>query len=75
VSTLRSPKSGRIILCTVYDRRSTLGLVRYRAVRASRRLEPVFRDLFEKVGMGEPMSGAPGYADAAGREVDALFGE
>jgi hypothetical protein len=35
----------------------------------------VFRDLFEKVGMGEPVAGAPGYADAAGREVDALFGE
>ena len=67
--------AGRVIMATVYDRRSTLGLVRYRAVRASRRLEPVFRDLFEKVGMGEPVSGAPGYADAAGREVDALFGE
>ena len=67
--------AGRIILCTVYDRRSTLGLVRYRAVRASSRLEPVFRGLFEKVGIGEPLAGTPGYADAAGREVDALFGE
>jgi predicted regulator of Ras-like GTPase activity (Roadblock/LC7/MglB family) len=65
----------RIIMCTVYDRRSTLGLVRYRAHRAIRRLGPVFRELFEKVGIGEPAVGSPGYADAAGREVDALFGE
>ena len=28
--------AGRVILCTVFDRRSTLGLVRYRAQRASR---------------------------------------
>jgi hypothetical protein len=35
----------------------------------------VFRGLFEKVGMEEPAAGAPGFADAAGREVDALFGE
>ena len=65
----------RVILCTVFDRRSTLGLVRYRARRASRRLEPVFKGLFEKVGIGEQAVGAPGFADAAGREVDALFGE
>jgi predicted regulator of Ras-like GTPase activity (Roadblock/LC7/MglB family) len=65
----------RIILSTVYDRRSTLGLVRYRARRAIRRLGPVFRELFEKVGLGEPVAGSPGFADAAGREVDALFGE
>lgn len=67
--------AGRVILCTVFDRRSTLGLVRYRAQRASRRLEPVFRGLFDKVGIAEPAVGAPGFADAAGREVDALFGE
>jgi signal recognition particle receptor subunit beta/predicted regulator of Ras-like GTPase activity (Roadblock/LC7/MglB family) len=50
----------RIILCTVFDRRSTLGLVRYRAKRAIRRLGPVFRELFEKVGLGEPCAGSPG---------------
>ena len=65
----------RIILCTVFDRRSSLGIVRYRAQRAIRRLGPVFRELFEKVGLGEPVAGSPGFADAAGREVDALFGE
>ena len=65
----------RVIMCTVFDRRSTLGLVRFRAKRASRALDQVFRDLFEKVGIGEPAAGSPEFAAAAGREVDALFGE
>jgi predicted regulator of Ras-like GTPase activity (Roadblock/LC7/MglB family) len=65
----------RVIMCTVFDRRSTLGLVRFRAGRAARELSGVFRDLFEKVGMVEAGSGTSDYAAAAGREVDALFGE
>jgi predicted regulator of Ras-like GTPase activity (Roadblock/LC7/MglB family) len=65
----------RVIMCTVFDRRSTLGLVRFRAARAGRELDGVFRNLFEKVGMVEAGQGASEYAAAAGREVDALFGE
>jgi predicted regulator of Ras-like GTPase activity (Roadblock/LC7/MglB family) len=65
----------RVIMCTVFDRRSTLGLVRLRAGRAARLLDGVFRRLFEKVGMVEAGSGPSDYAAAAGREVDALFGE
>jgi predicted regulator of Ras-like GTPase activity (Roadblock/LC7/MglB family) len=65
----------RVILCTVYDRRSTLGLVRFRAHRAATDLDRVFRGLFEKVGLSEPLAGTPAFADAAGREVDALFGD
>ena len=65
----------RVILCTVYDRRSTLGLVRFRAQRAAEDLDRVFRGLFEKVGLSEPLAGSPAFADAAGREVDALFGD
>ena len=65
----------RVSLSVVFDRRSTLGLVRYRAQRATRRLDQVFRGLFEKAGIGAPADGAPEFADAAGREVDALFGE
>jgi hypothetical protein len=65
----------RVIMCTVYDKRSTLGLVRFRAQRASVDLDRVFRGLFEKVGLAEPMIGTPAFADAAGREVDALFGD
>ncbi len=65
----------RVILCTVFDRRSTLGLVRFRAQRAVSELDRVFRDLFEKVGLVEPETATPEFAAAASQELDALFGE
>ncbi len=69
----------RVIMCTVFDRRSTLGLVRFRAGRAVKELDPVFRGLFEKVGIAEPavLAGVPdeAFAAAAAQELDALFGE
>jgi len=65
----------RVIMATVFDRRSTLGLVRFRANRAVMDLDRVFRGLFEKVGLVEPEVESPGFAAAAGREVDALFGD
>jgi predicted regulator of Ras-like GTPase activity (Roadblock/LC7/MglB family) len=65
----------RVIMCTVFDRRSTLGLVRYRANRASQELDRVFRALFEKVGLVEPAAPNEEFAAAAGQELDALFGE
>ena len=69
-----------MILCTVFDRRSTLGLVRFRARRAADALDSVFRSLFEKVGiprrrMAEYSDGAPDFVTAAASEVDALFGD
>ncbi len=69
----------RVILSVVFDRRSTLGLVRVRSKRGVEVLDQVFRGLFEKVGIGEPaqpaFEAAPGFAAAASNEVDALFGE
>ncbi|NOT34509.1 MAG: hypothetical protein HOP12_10100 [Candidatus Eisenbacteria bacterium] len=66
----------RVILCTVFDRRSSLGLVRFRAARALSTLDPLFRGLFEKVGVAtEMMPDAGEFVAAAGREVDALFGD
>jgi predicted regulator of Ras-like GTPase activity (Roadblock/LC7/MglB family) len=65
----------RVIMCTVFDKRSTLGLVRFRARRAGGQLDEVFRGLFEKIGIGETAETSPEFADAAGREVDALFGD
>ena len=69
----------RVILCTVFDRRSTLGLVRHRARKAGNTLDGVFRGLFEKVGIGEQpvqaFEAAPEFAAAAASEVDALFGD
>ena len=65
----------RVIMSTVFDRRSTLGLVRLRAGRAARELDGVFKGLFEKVGLVEAGRGTSDFAAAAGREVDALFGD
>jgi len=67
--------AGRVIMSTVFDRRSTLGLVRFRAQRAVAELERVFQGLFEKVGLGEGVVVEPEFAAAASREVDALFGD
>jgi len=65
----------RVIMCTVFDKRSTLGLVRLRAGKAVGELEGVFKRLFEKVGLVEAGRGTSDFAAAAGREVDALFGD
>jgi len=69
----------RVILCTVFDKRSSLGLVRFRARRAAATLDALFRGLFEKVGMADQRPQAfvesPEFAAAAASEVDALFGE
>ena len=65
----------RVIMCTVFDRRSTLGLVRYRSNRAAKDLDHVFRTLFQKVGLVEPVAPSETFAAAAGQELDALFGE
>ena len=65
----------RVIMCTVFDRRSSLGLVRFRANRAARALDPLFRGLFERVGVpAEAQQETTEFAAAAGQELDALFG-
>jgi predicted regulator of Ras-like GTPase activity (Roadblock/LC7/MglB family) len=67
--------AGRVIMATVYDKRTTLGLVRFRANRTAQALDGIFRDLLDKVGLGEVAFPEPEFAVAAGREVDALFGD
>ena len=67
------------VLSVVFDKRSTLGLVRIRSRRGAETLDEVFRTLFEKVGIAETpqdsFEAAPEFAAAAANEVDALFGE
>lgn len=66
----------RVIMCTVFDRRSSLGLVRFRAKRAVAELDGIFRRVYQKVGIAEPsLPDTPAFAAAAEREVDALFAE
>lgn len=65
----------RVIMATVFDRRSSLGLVRFRAKRAAIGLDGVFRELLEKVGLAESPLGEPEFAAVAEQQVDALFGD
>ena len=44
----------RVILCVIFDRHSTLGLVRLRSKRAVRDLTPVFDALFQRLGLVPP---------------------
>lgn len=79
-SVYSSLLADRVIMCTVYDRRSTLGLVRFRANRAAQDLDRVFRGLFDKVGLGAPVTDlpeptSPEFALAASDQIDALFGD
>jgi predicted regulator of Ras-like GTPase activity (Roadblock/LC7/MglB family) len=67
--------ANRVIMCTVFDKRSTLGLVRFRANRAVTQLDRIFHGLFEKVGLPEAAQSPADFVDAAGLEVDALFGD
>jgi len=44
----------RVILCVIFDQKSTLGLVRLRSKRAVKELAPVFQALFERLGLTPP---------------------
>ncbi len=65
----------RVIMATVFDRRSSLGLVRFRAKRAAAGLDGVFRNLLEKVGLSEVAGAETEFAGLAEQQVDALFGD
>ncbi|MGD8395983.1 MAG: roadblock/LC7 domain-containing protein [Candidatus Eiseniibacteriota bacterium] len=70
----------RVILAALFDRGTTLGLVRFQAKRAARSLGNVLEDLFEKIDSGsveesEGVAMGAGFADEAEAEFDNLFGE
>ena len=44
----------RVIVCVIFDKKSTLGLVRLRSKRAVKELAPVFHSLFERLGLTPP---------------------
>jgi predicted regulator of Ras-like GTPase activity (Roadblock/LC7/MglB family) len=57
----------RVILCVIFDRRSTLGLVRLRSKRAVKELRIVFDGLFERLGLVPPAE-----VPATSLDLDAL---
>ncbi len=71
--------ANRVILAALYDKKTTLGLVRFQAKRVATRLETILDNLFAKIQAGsgdemEPVVGA-GFAAAAEAELDGLFSE
>jgi predicted regulator of Ras-like GTPase activity (Roadblock/LC7/MglB family) len=69
----------RVILAALFDKSTTLGLVRFQAKRASERLTTILEGLFAKIQSGgledaEVVVGA-GFAEEAEAELDGLFGD
>ena len=70
----------RVILAGLFDKATTLGLVRFQAKRAARRLGTILDELFDKIGSGgledvEDVALGAGFAEEAGAEFDSLFGD
>jgi predicted regulator of Ras-like GTPase activity (Roadblock/LC7/MglB family) len=70
----------RVIMAALFDRTTTLGLVRFQAKRTARRLERILEELFEKIDSGgledvEEVALGAGFADEAEAEFDSLFGD
>jgi predicted regulator of Ras-like GTPase activity (Roadblock/LC7/MglB family) len=70
----------RVILAALFDKGTTLGLVRFQAKRATRRLDDILEDLFNKIETGsmedvEEVALGAGFADEAEAEFDSLFGD
>ena len=63
----------RIILCVIFDKKSTLGLVRLRAKRAVRDLQPVFQALFERLGLTPPAEVPATALDLGAYDPEAAF--
>jgi predicted regulator of Ras-like GTPase activity (Roadblock/LC7/MglB family) len=72
--------SDRVILAALFDKGTTLGLVRYQAKRAAARLGDILEDLFNKIETGsmedvEEVALGAGFAEEAEAEFDSLFGD
>lgn len=66
---------GWAILAALFDRRTTLGMVRIKTKGVVARLGRVFRDIAESGPSGSVVSMEVGWADDAESEIDRLFTE
>ncbi len=77
--------SDRLVLCVIFDKRTTLGLVRHRMRRAVEKLTPIFDAIFVRLGVGEavpeaapapePMPVPLHFGAEAAAAIDDLLGE
>jgi predicted regulator of Ras-like GTPase activity (Roadblock/LC7/MglB family) len=63
----------RVILVVLFDKRTTLGLVKLRVKPAVDRLNQVFTEMFDRAGAGGP-GVESGFLGEAEDEIDKLFG-
>ncbi|MFH0777281.1 MAG: roadblock/LC7 domain-containing protein [Candidatus Eisenbacteria bacterium] len=74
----QSAIDNRVILVVLYDKRTTLGLVRLKADKASRQLSQVFSRIFDKLSSAEGKLETVGvgadFAAHADQQIDKLFG-
>jgi len=61
----------RVILVVIFDRRSSLGLVRLRVRRSSQELDEIFRSLMQKT-QAASKAGSP-FAEITDADIDNLF--
>jgi len=64
----------RVILVVLFDKRTTLGMVKLRARGAVQSLTQVFEQMFGRMD-SEALDVAPGLLEGAEDEIDKLFGE
>jgi predicted regulator of Ras-like GTPase activity (Roadblock/LC7/MglB family) len=63
----------RVIVCVIFDKHSTLGLVRLRSKRAVRDLTPVFESLFQRLGLVPPAEVPATSLDLGGFDPETQF--
>ncbi|RMH68946.1 MAG: roadblock/LC7 domain-containing protein [Gemmatimonadetes bacterium] len=67
----------RVILVVIFDKRTTLGLVRLRVKKAVEELSDIFSDVFKKLESGQQQSNPlnEAFASDAEDEIDSLFND
>jgi len=63
----------RVIVCVIFDKKTTLGLVRLRSKKAVKDLAPVFEGLFERLGLNPPVEMPATALDLGEHDPDTMF--
>ena len=65
--------SQRVILVVIFDHRSSLGLIRLRVKKATKEIETVFEELFERIEKEKAAGEATPFAEITDEDIDNLF--
>ncbi len=67
--------AGRVILVVIFDKRSSLGLVRLRVKKASAELGKIFEEILKKSERGQTGGGSSPFAEITDDDIDNLFSD